>query len=146
MASGPFRFSTAATISAVDALMAHVDAGAGPNATCEVRTGPPPATTGAADTGVLLATIDLASPAFGDATSGAGGALVALAGAPLSAPAIASGTAGHCRVKDKDGGTVFQGYCGGEGSGEHFILNRVDVSSGGQVVLNSINYSLPESF
>lgn len=72
-----------------------VETTVGASPTLEIRTGAPPASCAAADSGTVLATMTLPSDWLGAASGGA----VALAGSWTDAEADATGTAGHFRVK-----------------------------------------------
>lgn len=104
-------------------VTAHVDTGA-PAGTVEIRTGTQPASANDPDEGTLLATFTLADPAFGSAVDG----VITLAGVPIATTGDAAGTAGHARVKDGNGATVFDGSVGGPSSGEDFEMSTTTVS------------------
>ena len=77
-----------------NAMANQIEATAGASPTLEIRTGAPPANTGAADTGSLLCSITLPS----DWLTAASGGAVALAGT-WAGEVTGTGTAGHFRIK-----------------------------------------------
>lgn len=90
----------------------------------EIRTGAPPGA-GAADTGTLLASITLPTPAFG-AASGGDPATANKNGTWEDASADADGTAGHFRIKQSgDAGA------GAADATEERIEGTVSVTGGG---------------
>jgi len=91
------HLSVAARNARADATTVLVDGG-----TMELRTGAMPATTATADSGTLLAEIDLDADAFAAASNG-----VAALTDPDPVNAIADGTAGHARFKASGGAVVF---------------------------------------
>lgn len=96
------QFSTAARNAALDAIEATI----GTAPTLEIRSGAPPATPATADSGTLLAEIELPSDWMADASS----ASKAKSGT-WSALASSDGTPGHFRIKQ--GATChIQGSCG----------------------------------
>ena len=131
------RISVAARNAGVDAITALLDGGG----TLEIRTGSQPATPAAADSGTLLAEIELESTAYGPAASGE----AQLAGAPLSADAVAGGTAGHFRLKDAQGNPVVDGSVSESGGGGDLILDNTDINEGQKVNITEMPVSLPMS-
>jgi hypothetical protein len=98
----------------------------GASPTLELRTGAPPASCAAADTGTVLATMTL--PA--DWMAPASGGVKAMAGTWSDLSADASGTFGHFRIKQ--GGTC--GYQGTAGTaGTDMIMNAATVTAGQEV-------------
>lgn len=86
-----FQFSTAAR----NALLDAIETATGTAPTLELRTGAPPATCAAADSGTLLASMTLPT----DWLAAASGGTKALVGAWTDPAADATGTAGHFRIK-----------------------------------------------
>lgn len=146
MATGPLLIHNSMAIAAANAIADLVDGGVGSNGLMEVRSGTVPASLADADTGTMLASISFNATAFADAINAAPGGRVSVNGVPISATATATGIATYFRVKNKAGIVVIQGRCGVTGSGEHAIINRTDITSGGEVILNSLNMTMPESF
>lgn len=130
------RISVAARNAGVDAITALLDGG-----TLEIRTGSQPATPADADSGTLLAEIELESTAYGPAAGGE----AQLAGAPLSADAVGSGTAGHFRLKDAQGNPVVDGSVSESGGGGDLILDNTDINEGQKVNITEMPVSLPMS-
>ena len=97
-----FQFSTAARNASLDAIETAI----GVSPTLEIRTGQPPANAGAADTGILLASMAL--PA--DFMSAAAAGVKALLGTWQDLAADAQGRAGHFRLK-QGATTHIQGLC-----------------------------------
>lgn len=129
------KISTAARNAMVDAFTALVDAGSN----VYIRTGSAPANPVDSDTGTLLATLAMASTAFGAASSG-----VATAGAitdETSAPN--SGAMGHYRIKNAGAAVVCQGDVGLSGADINF--DSVTVTAGGVVAIDSLTVTQPAS-
>lgn len=119
-----FQFSTASRNAALDAIEAAI--GASP--TLELRSGPPPASCAAADSGILLASMAL--PA--DFLAAASGGSKALAGIWQDAAADAAGTVGHFRIKQ--GATCHvQGTVTGTGGGGDMTIDNPVLALGQQV-------------
>ncbi len=131
-----FTVSTGTQNAMCDAVAARVDAGSGPGV-IEIRTGSKPASANDAATGSLLATITLDDPAFDGASDGTADLL----GVPLSGTGVADGTAGWFRVKDSDGGAVFDGTAGT--SGTDLILASATISTGVTVQITSGSITVP---
>ena len=93
----------------------------------QVRTGAPPVNCAAADSGTVLATVNLPSDWMLAASAGS----KAKSGTWQDLSADASGTAGHFRVKDS-GGTVchMQGSVGMSGSGADMIVDNTNFAMG----------------
>lgn len=119
-----FQLSTTLRNAALDAIEAAI--GASP--TLELRSGPPPASCAAADSGILLASMAL--PA--DFLAAASGGSKALAGTWQDAAADAAGTAGHFRIKQ--GATCHvQGTVTGTGGGGDMTIDNPVLALGQQV-------------
>ena len=131
------RISVAARNAGVDAITALLDGGG----TLEIRTGSQPATPADADSGTLLAEIELAATAYDPAVSGE----AQLAGTPLSADAVASGTAGHFRLKDAQENPVVDGSVSESGGGGDLILDNTDINEGQKINITEMPVSLPMS-
>lgn len=97
------QFSTAVRNAMLDAIETAI----GASAILKIRTGAAPANPAAADSGTVLATINLASDWAAAASAGA----KAFSGLPVSdASADAGGVAGHFRIYASDGTTChYQG-------------------------------------
>ena len=134
------RISNASAILAANAVVDQLDGAAG---TVEIRTGAAPTNVEDADSGTLLATLTLPAPAFGAAADGAPNA-VATANAISGTTAVATGTAGHFRVKANGGTALWQGACGGSGSGEEMELSNTSIATDQPVSISSWTYTHPE--
>jgi len=92
------QFSVAVRNARLDAI----ETATGVSAILKIRSGAQPATCATADSGTVLATINLASDYMSNASAGA----KALSGLPVSdTSADATGTAGHFRIYASDGTT-----------------------------------------
>ena len=119
-----FQLSTASRNAALDAIEAAI--GASP--TLELRSGPPPASCAAADSGTLLASMALPADFFAAASGGS----KALAGIWQDAAADAAGTVGHFRIKQ--GATCHvQGTVTGTGGGGDMTIDNPVLALGQQV-------------
>ncbi|MCU0826664.1 MAG: hypothetical protein MUE52_04500 [Tabrizicola sp.] len=119
-----FQFSTAVRNAALDAMETAI--GASP--VLELRTGAPPASCAAADTGTLLASMAL--PA--DFMAAASGGSKALSGTWQDMAADAAGTAAHFRIKQ--GATCHvQGTVTATGGGGDMTIDNPVLALGQQV-------------
>lgn len=108
-----------------NARLAAIEATIGASPTMELRTGAPPASCAAADSGTVLATIALPADWFGTPSAGQ----VTLLGTWQDLTADASGTFGHYRIKQ--GATCHeQGTCGLAGS--DLVMDSATVTAGQQ--------------
>jgi hypothetical protein len=115
-----------------------IDGGAGAG-TIAIRTGAPPTNVSDADSGTLLATLTFSDPAFGAAASG-----VATASSISSdTSADNSGDAGHFRVKDSNGNTIFQGTAGEAGDTPDLVFDEKSIVAGGTVAISSATFTMP---
>lgn len=123
-----FQFSTSARNAALDAIETAV----GVSAILKIRSGAAPANCGTADSGTVLATLNLPSDWLAAAASGS----KAKSGTWQDASADAAGTAGHFRVYASDGTTChIQGTCG-IGSGD-LQLDNTSIAVGQSVTISS---------
>lgn len=107
-------------------MLDQIEIGAGTSAILKIRTGAAPANCGAADSGTVLATINLAS----DWAAAASGGTKAFSGLPVSdTSADGTGTAGHFRLYASDGTTCHcQGSVGT--SGTDIIVDSTSFTTG----------------
>jgi len=107
----------------------------------EFRSGAQPANCAAADSGTLIAEIQLAS----DWASAASGGVKTLTGMPLSdAAANADGTLGHYRVKNSARTqTREQGYITVTGGGGDMTVDNTSVLTGQQVNVTAWTKTVP---
>jgi hypothetical protein len=111
-----------------NARLDAIETDAGVSAIMKIRTGAQPADCGTADSGTVLATLNLPSDWMAAAAAGA----KAKSGTWQDAAADAAGVAGHFRVYKTDGTTcIIQGSCG-IGSGD-LQLDNTNIAVG-QVV------------
>lgn len=99
----------------------------GTSAIMKIRSGAPPANVAAADSGTVLATLNLPSDWAGNAASG----VKAMSGSWADASADATGTAGHYRIYASDGTTCHeQGTVTATGGGGDLEVNNTSFASG----------------
>lgn len=127
---------TTARNGAVNGVVDLLDVGGA--GSIEIRTGSAPATPGDAATGILLATLVLPAPAFGDAANG-----TANLGTVASVTAVSTGDAGYFRAKSGGGVAVFDGSVGTTGA--ELNLNSVTLTAGAAVSITSGAVSIPAS-
>lgn len=115
-----------------NARLDAIETAVGASAVLKIRTGAAPADTGQADSGTVLATLNL--PA--DWMAAASGGQKAKAGTWEDAAADADGEAGHFRVYASDGVTChLQGTVTGSGGGGDLELDNVNIATGQQVTI-----------
>jgi hypothetical protein len=123
-----FQFSVAARNAALDAI--ETAAGAAPTLT--IRTGSAPADCAAANSGTVLATLNLPSNWMADAASGS----KLLLGLWQDTAADATGTAAHFRINQ--GATChIQGTVTATGGGGDLQLDNVTIVAGGAVSITA---------
>lgn len=121
------QFSTSVRNGMLDAIETVI----GVDPILKIRTGPPPADCAAADTGTVLATLDLPSDWMAPASGGTKGK----AGTWEDTSADAGGRCGHYRLYASDGGTCHeQGYCAGPWSpSTNVAVDDIMTNDGGKV-------------
>lgn len=125
-----FQFSTAARNALLDAIETAIGAGA----ILRIRTGAAPANCAAADTGTVVATLNLPSDWLAAATGGS----KSMSGTWQDLIADATGTAAHFRIYDSTGTTChLQGTVTATGGGGDMQLGTVSISSGSEVVVSA---------
>ena len=103
----------------------------------QIRSGAPPVNCAAADSGTVLATVNLPS----DWMAAASGGAKSKSGTWQDLSADASGTAGHFRIKDSTGTTThMQGTCAITGGGGDMILDNTNFAVG--QVFTVVNFTL----
>jgi hypothetical protein len=101
-----------------------------------IRTGAPPADCATANSGTVLATLNLPS----DWMAAASGGVKAKSGTWQDTSADASGTAGHWRIHDTAGTTChLQGTVTASGGGGDLTVDNVSFASGQSFVVNSFS-------
>jgi hypothetical protein len=122
------QFSTTVRNARLDAIETAI----GTSAVLRIRTGAVPANVGTADSGTVLATVNLPS----DWMAAASGGTKALAGTWQDSSADGTGTAAHFRIYASDGVTAhLQGTVGT--SAADMIVDSVSFTAGQQFTVNS---------
>lgn len=110
-----------------NARLDAIETAIGTSAVLKIRTGAPPANCAAADTGTVLATLNLPS----DYMAAASGGSKAKSGTWEDASADNTGTAGHFRLYASDGTTCHgQGTVTATGGGGDLTVDNVSFASG----------------
>lgn len=129
-----FQYSTASLNAALDAIFTTI----GASAVLKIRSGSKPASVATADSGTVLATLNLPTAYMAAAAS----AVKALTGTWQDLSADAAGTAGHFRLYASDGTTChLQGTITATGGGGDMTLDNVVLASGQQVTITSFQVS-----
>lgn len=129
-----FQFSTTARNAALDAIETAI----GASAILKIRSGSAPADCGTADSGTVLATLNLPS----DWLAAASGGSKSKSGTWEDTSADAAETAGHFRIYATDGTTChMQGTITATGGGGDMTLNNTSIASGQQVTITSFTLS-----
>ena len=119
-----------------NARLDQIETTIGTSAVLRVRSGAAPANCGAADTGTVLATINLPS----DYMSNASGGVKQLTGSWVDSSADATGTAGHFRLYDSAGTTChLQGTVTATGGGGDLEVNTTSFSAGQQFSITAFS-------
>jgi hypothetical protein len=119
-------FSTTVRNARLDAIETTMST----SAVAKIRTGSAPATTGAADTGTVLATLSLPS----DWMAAASGGVKAKSGTWQDTSADAAGTAAHFRVYASDGTTC------------HIQGTVTATSGGGDMEVDNTSFAIGQQF
>lgn len=126
----PLQLSTAVRNARLDAIETAI----GASAILRIRTGAPPATCATADSGTVLATINL--PA--DWMAAASGGSKALSGSWVDASADGTGTAAHFRLYASDGTTChLQGTVTLTAGGGDMTVDSTSFTAGQQFTVTS---------
>jgi hypothetical protein len=117
-----------------NARLDAIETSIGTSAVLRIRTGAPPATCATADSGTVLATLNLPTDWMAAAASGS----KAKSGTWEDLTADATGTAAHFRVYDS-GGTVcgIQGTVTATGGGGDMTLDNTSIASGQAVSITT---------
>lgn len=117
-----------------NARLDSIESTIGTSAILRIRSGAQPATCATADSGTVLATLNLPTDWMAAASSGS----KAILGTWQDLSADAAGTAGHFRIYDS-GGTVcgIQGSITATGGGGDMTLDNTSIASGQQVTITS---------
>jgi len=126
------QYSTAVRNAKLDAVETSI----GTSAVLRLRTGSPPANCATADSGTVLATLNLPT----DWMNAASGGVKTLNGTWQDTSADATGTAGHWRLYASDGTTCgAQGTITVTGGGGDMTLDSVSITAGQQVTITSFS-------
>lgn len=129
------KFSVAVRNARLDAIEANI----GASAVLKIRSGAAPTNITDADSGTVLATINLPSDWMSAAASGS----KAMTGTWSDASADAAGTAGHFRIYASDGTTQhMQGSVTATGGGGDMTLDNTNIAAAQAV--NITSFSLTE--
>lgn len=129
------QLSTSVRNARLDAIETQI----GTSAIMKIRTGSAPSDCSQADSGTVLATINLPS----DWMAAASGGSKSKSGTWQDASADATGTAAHFRIYDSGGSTChIQGTVTATGGGGDLTLDNVSINSSQQVTITS--FSLTE--
>lgn len=124
------QFSVAVRNARLDAIETAI--GASP--IMRIRTGAAPASCATADSGTVLATLNLPADWMADAASGS----KSMSGTWQDASADASGTAGHFRIYDSSGTTChLQGTVTATGGGGDLQVDNVNFATGQSFTVTS---------
>ena len=117
-----------------NARLDSIETSIGTSAVLKIRSGAQPATCATADSGTVLATLNLPTDWMAAASSGS----KAILGTWQDLSADATGTAGHFRIYDS-GGTVcgIQGSITATGGGGDMTLDNTSIASGQTVTITS---------
>ena len=128
------QFSVAVRNARLDAIETQI----GTSAVLKIRTGAAPANCAAADTGTVLATLNLPSDYLAAASSGT----KAKTGTWQDTSADNTGTAAHWRLYASDGTTCgAQGTCTATGGGGDLELDSTSITAAQQVTITSWTFT-----
>lgn len=128
------QYSTTLRNAQLDTIESHI----GVSAVLKIRSGAAPANVAAADSGTVLATLNLPS----DWGAAASGGSKALAGSWADASADNAGTAGHFRLYATDGTTAhIQGTVTATGGGGDMTLDNTSITAGQSVTITTFTIS-----
>ena len=123
------QYSTAVRIARLDAVESTI----GASALLTIRTGAPPSNCGAANSGTVLATINLPSDWMAAASAAGNVVTKAMTGTWQDASADASGTAAHFRIHDTAGTTChMQGTVTATGGGGDMTVDNTTFAAAQQ--------------
>lgn len=130
------------SVGARNGLLDAIETEMGASPILKIRSGAPPATCATADSGTVIATLNL--PA--DAMAAASGGTKAKSGTWEDLSADAAGIHGHFRIYKNDGTTcVLQGTTTDTGQGGDMTLNTLDenVGAGQPITVTSFTLTAP---
>lgn len=124
------QFSAAVRNARLDAIETAI----GTSAVLKIRTGAPPANVAAADSGTVLATLNLPSDWLAAAAAG----VKSKSGTWQDTSADAAGTAAHYRIYASDGTTAHvQGTVTATGGGGDMTVDNTNIAAGQQITITS---------
>lgn len=123
------QFSVAVRNARLDAIETAI----GQSAVMRIRTGSPPASCATADSGTVLATLNLPADWMAAADNGS----KSMAGTWQDASADASGVAGYFRIYDSSGTCHIQGTVTATGGGGDLQVDNVNFAVGQQFTVTS---------
>jgi hypothetical protein len=125
-----FQISTTQQNARLDAM----ETALGASPVLRIRTGSPPANCGTADSGSVLATVNLPADFMVAASGGSKG----MSGSWVDNSADAAGTAGHFRVYDSGGSTChWQGSITASGGGGDMTIDNIIFAAGQAFTITS---------
>lgn len=125
-----------------NALLDAIETAIGTSAVLKIRTGAAPANVGTADSGTVLATLNLPSDWLAAAASGS----KAQAGSWTDTSADNTGTAAHFRIYATDGTTAhMQGTVTATGGGGDITLDSVSITATQAVTLTGVTLAAVNS-
>lgn len=128
------------SVSCQNAVLDALESTVGTSAILKIRSGSVPATCATADSGTVLATINLPSDWMAAASSGT----KSKSGTWQDASADATGTAGHFRIYDSGGTTCHhQGTVTATGGGGDMTLDNTSIASGQSVTISGYTFTAP---
>lgn len=126
------------SIAARNALLDAIETAIGASAVLKIRSGAPPTNITDADSGTVLATLNLPS----DWWAAASGGTKAKSGTWQDASADASGTAGHFRIYASDGTTQhIQGTITATGGGGDMELDNTSINAAQVVTITGFTFT-----
>lgn len=130
------------SVSVRNAQLDAFETAVGTSAILHIRTGAPPATCATADSGTVLATLNLPSDWMAAASSGS----KAKTGTWEDTSADATGTAGHFRIYASDGTTCHaQGTITATGGGGDMTLDNTSIATGQAVSVTTFTLTAGNS-
>lgn len=130
------------SVSVRNALLDAIETAIGASAIMKIRTGAAPSDCAAADSGTVLATLNLPSDWMAAAATGS----KAKSGTWQDTSADAAGTAAHFRIYASDGTTChMQGTVTATGGGGDLTLDNVSIASAQQVTITSFSLTAPNA-
>lgn len=123
-----------------NAMLDTMESTIGTGAIMKIRTGSAPATCATADSGTVLATLNLPADWMAAASSGS----KAKSGTWQDASADNTGTAAHFRIYDSGGSTCkWQGTVTATGGGGDLTLDNTSIATGQVVTITSFTITAP---